>query len=103
VSKDIYETLADPIRMKIALAIASRGKATTHEICEALKESIPEDEVRENIRILIDVGALLIFDDGIDATLSLDAEGLRKHITPKAIYDYVAGPSAYALQSLYNN
>jgi DNA-binding transcriptional ArsR family regulator len=101
-SKDIWDILAEPSRLKITLAVASCGTATANEICRDFKASIPEADVHEHIRILIDSGVLLASEESTGAVLSLNAEGLRKHTTPKAIYDYVAGPTAYARQSLYD-
>ncbi len=88
-SKDIYNIMLNPTRMRIVQTLASREKMTANEVCETISD-VPRTTLYRHINILIEANVLVVVEEkkirgSLERTLSLNVVELNNHNTSENI------------------
>ncbi|KUP23216.1 helix-turn-helix domain-containing protein [Paenibacillus sp. DMB5] len=96
-SKDIYDVMINPTRMRIVQILASLEKKTATELCEIISD-VPRTTLYRHINILIDAHVLTVVEErkvrgSVERTLSLNTDELSKQNTmedvPKKMFTFL--------------
>lgn len=96
-SKDIYDAMINPTRMRIVQVFASQEKKTATELCEIISD-VPRTTLYRHVNIVIDAHVLTVVEErkvrgSVERTLSLNTGELNKHNTmedvPKKVFTFL--------------